>query len=62
MTYRVDEAAHELSVSRRTVERMISRGEIHAAKVGSTTRIHYKEIDALFEKKPRHGASGSDKA
>lgn len=49
-TYRVDEAAEELGVSRRTVERAIQSGEIHAYKVRDTRRIDAEEIDRVKKK------------
>lgn len=50
-TYRVDEVAKELEVSRRTIERLIQRGEIHSYKVGDTRRIDVSEIEKLKKKR-----------
>jgi len=47
-SYRVDEAAREINVSRRTVYRMIDRGDIHAVKIGRLTRIHYQQIEGVL--------------
>ena len=49
-TYRVDELAETWDVSRRTVERLINRGELDAFKVGDTWRIRQEQI-ADYEKK-----------
>lgn len=46
-TYRVDEAAKELEVSRRTVERLIQRGDLPSFKVGDTRRIDAQELERL---------------
>jgi excisionase family DNA binding protein len=47
-SYRVDEAAREINVSRRTVYRMIDRGDLHAVKIGRLTRIHYQQIELVL--------------
>jgi putative molybdopterin biosynthesis protein len=44
-TFRVDEVARELDVSRRTVERLIQRGQIVVFKVGASVRIDQAEIE-----------------
>jgi excisionase family DNA binding protein len=53
-SYRVDEAAEELGVSRRTVERAIATGEIHAYKVRDTRRIDADEVDRIKKKETEH--------
>lgn len=46
-SYRVDEAAAEFDVSKRTVERLIQRGEIESYKVGDSRRIDAQEIERV---------------
>ena len=46
-TYRVDEVAKELAVSKRTIERLIQRGDLHSFKVGDTRRIDHDELERL---------------
>ncbi len=41
----LDETAQSLQLSRRTVQRMIDRGELRAIRVGAATRIAWAEID-----------------
>lgn len=52
-TYRVDEAAEEFDVSRRTIERLIKRGELQSYKVGDTRRIDAEELERLKKKGSR---------
>jgi len=52
-TYRIDEAAKELEVSRRTVERLIQRGELQSFKVADTRRIDARELERLKKNEPR---------
>jgi excisionase family DNA binding protein len=44
----IDEITKLLGISRRTVHRMISRGELKAGKAGTRTIIKRAEIDKLF--------------
>ena len=46
-SYRVDEAAAEFDVSKRTVERLIQRGEIESYKVGDSRGIDAQEIERV---------------
>ena len=52
-TYRVDEAAKELEVSRRTVERLIQSGDLKSFKVGDTRRIDVQELERLKKNEQR---------
>ena len=49
-SYRIDEAANMLGVSRRTVERAIKSGEIQSFKIRDTRRIDAEEIDRVKKK------------
>jgi excisionase family DNA binding protein len=49
----VHEAAHELQVSKRTVERLIADGKLAAAKVGGQTRIMREDLVALLQQRPK---------
>ena len=51
-SYRLDEVAKEFDVSRRTVERLIQRGELPSFKVGDTRRVDAEEIDRFKKKEP----------
>lgn len=44
---RIDEVAKEFDVSRRTVERLIQKGEIQSFKVGDTRRVPAEELDRI---------------
>lgn len=46
-TYRIDEVAKHLDVSRRTVERWIANGELESIKIGHTRRVR----EDVLEKK-----------
>lgn len=46
-SYRIDEAAQEFAVSRRTIYRLIERGELESFKVGDTRRIDADEIERI---------------
>lgn len=46
--YRVNEVVSMLSISRRTVYRMIGSGTLRATKVGSITLIPVADIDAVL--------------
>jgi len=52
-SYRIDEAAEELSVSKRTIERLIHDGEIHSYKIRDTRRIDREEIEKLKHRESR---------
>lgn len=45
----VKEAATYLSVSTKTIQRMIDRGELKASKVSNSWRIRKKDIDEYLE-------------
>lgn len=47
---RIDEVGFLLSVSKRTVYRMISSGQIPALKVGQTLRVQVKDIDVYLKR------------
>lgn len=49
-SYRVDEVADELGVSRRTVERMIQGGELESFKVRDARRIDVSEVLKMKKK------------
>lgn len=49
-SYRIDEVAEEFDVSRRTVERLIQRGELQSFKVGDTRRIDAEELERMKKK------------
>lgn len=42
-------AAHYLGVSRATVERLVSRGELPIVKVAGSTRYDVEDLDAYIE-------------
>lgn len=44
-SYRLDEVAKEMDVSRRTVERWIANGELQSIKIGHTRRVPSTEIE-----------------
>jgi len=46
-SYRIDEAAEVLGVSRRTVERAIKSGELHSFKVRDARRIDGAELERV---------------
>lgn len=46
-SYRVDEVAKKLEVSRRTIERAIQRGELQAFKIRHNLRIDHEELERL---------------
>lgn len=46
-TFSLEEAACHLSVSRRSVERLITNGSIATFKVGNRRLVEVKEIDRL---------------
>ena len=41
----VDNAAHQLSVSRPTIYKLIHKGHLHAYKVGRATRITHESLE-----------------
>jgi len=43
------EAARELRISLRTIDNLISRGDIPVVKIGSAVRIRYSRIETLIE-------------
>jgi excisionase family DNA binding protein len=53
-SYRIDEIAEDWSVSRKTVEREIKRGELDAFKVGSTWRIKAETV-SNYERQKKNG-------
>jgi len=54
-SYRIDELAKDFDVSRRTIERLIQRGEIQSFKVGDTRRIEAEEVERLKKKDYKNG-------
>jgi len=52
-SYRIDEAAEALGVSRRTVERAIKSGELLSFKLRDSRRIDADEIERLKHKESR---------
>lgn len=44
----IDETSLLLGASRRTIQRLISKGTLKVGKIGRRTIIHRKEIDKLF--------------
>jgi len=59
-SYRLDEAAREFGCSRRTVERLIERGDLRAFKVGRLTRIHYTQIESFPASQNNSGHTTTD--
>lgn len=49
----VNEAAAYMRVSRRTVERLIARGELRPLHVGDRYRFHREAIDAYVSRNTR---------
>ncbi|MGE3109817.1 MAG: helix-turn-helix domain-containing protein [Phycisphaerales bacterium] len=47
---RVQDAAHELSVSVRSMWRLLSRGDLQQVKIGRAVRVTRESIDAFIEK------------
>lgn len=45
----LDEAAGALSVSRRTVERLIRSGDLHTVQIGRARRIPVTAVDTYLE-------------
>ena len=45
VVYSMQEVADILKVSKRTVQRMVDRGDIKAVKIGGTVRITQKALD-----------------
>jgi len=52
-SYRIDELAKDFDVSRRTIERLIQRGEIQSFKVGDTRRIEAEEVERMKKKEAK---------
>ena len=50
--YRIDEVAREFSVSRRTIYRLIAKGELSAIKLGHGRRISVEELQRVKKKEP----------
>ncbi|WP_156675665.1 MULTISPECIES: excisionase family DNA-binding protein [unclassified Mycobacterium] len=48
----LDNAANELGVSKRTVRRMISSGQLPAYRIGNSTLVRVKRSDVLNVIKP----------
>jgi excisionase family DNA binding protein len=52
----VAEAAEELRVSRRTVQRLIARGEVPHVRIGRRPLLRSRDLDALIERSTRRSA------
>lgn len=50
LSFRIDEVADKLGVSRATVYRAIQSGELHAFKIRNARRIEAEEIERLKKK------------
>jgi excisionase family DNA binding protein len=49
-SYRTDEAAEYLNVTRRTIQRRIKRGDLHVFNVGQSRRIPTSELASMIKK------------
>ena len=47
-----DEAAQQLGVSRRSVYRMMSRGDLPAVRLGRLNRIRYSDLAKVIDSLP----------
>lgn len=47
---KVDEAAHYLGVSRRTMQYLLRDGEIPKVRIGNSTRIDQSDLDEYVER------------
>ena len=45
---RIDEVAAILTVSSKTIRRLVARGDLRAIRIGRSVRIHPSEIDRLI--------------
>jgi len=52
-SYNIQEVAEFFSVSRRTIERAIKSGELHAFKIRDARRIAAEELDRLKKSEKR---------
>lgn len=52
----VDEVAHRLQVSTRTVRRLIASGQLRVVKIRRRTFILPREVDAFLAAAARHAA------
>lgn len=46
----INEAAKHMSISPKTVYRLINRGNLHRVKIGAATRLSEDEINAYLKK------------
>lgn len=51
LTFRIDEVATMLGISRTTVFKLMADGELPRVKVGSRTLIRAADVDALLQRK-----------
>ena len=49
-TYKVNEVAHALGLSRTTIYKLISQGELRRIKLGASTLIAADSVDALLQR------------
>jgi excisionase family DNA binding protein len=47
---RINEAAHDLAVSQRTIWRLIAAGELEAVNIGRAVRVTRASLDAFCER------------
>ncbi len=56
LVHPINEAAELLAVDRRTVYRLIARGELHPVRIGSRQRIPAEQLERLVRPQPEHTA------
>ncbi|HMG43957.1 MAG TPA: helix-turn-helix domain-containing protein [Acidimicrobiales bacterium] len=59
LAYRVEDAARELSMSRRQVYRLLATGELLARKTGSRTLIERVELVRFLRRQRQYRPSGA---
>jgi len=59
---RPERAAKALDVSRRTIDRMIARGELAAIRIGKAVRIPLSELERLVSAAPCAQVIGAPRA
>lgn len=50
MTFKINEVAELLGISRTTIYKLIGQGELQRIKVGATTLIAATSVDSLLER------------